>query len=91
MRLPNLAKTYEELGQYGKRAFYDGRIAKSVADCVQNAGGFLKVDDLLAHESEWMEPTYTLYNSTSTNKTYKVNFDRAQNQTDHSGPLLNLH
>lgn len=72
VRMPNLARTYEDLGQFGKSAFYNGRIAKSVVDCVQNGGGFLSLEDLSAHESEWLEPIYTLYKSKSDQITYKV-------------------
>jgi len=58
-----LAKTLEELarGQKGRRSFYEGDLAEIIAATVQEAGGFLTVEDLAAHRSEWVDPVSTTY------------------------------
>ena len=58
---PGLANTLEAIGAQGRDAFYRGRIAKSMADFVQKHGGFLSVEDLAEHKSEWVEPVSTDY------------------------------
>ena len=55
-RNENLARTYERIAQGGRDAFYDGETARTIADFVQQHGGFLSVDDLRTHSSEWVEP-----------------------------------
>ncbi|KAF8456440.1 nucleophile aminohydrolase [Kalaharituber pfeilii] len=59
MRMPNMAKTYRELGQKGKKAFYEGRIAEEIVKAVQARGGVLSLEDLARHGeigSEVMKP-----------------------------------
>jgi len=51
-----LARTLEILGRRGRDAFYRGEIAETIARAVQDAGGFLTVDDLGRHAGTWVEP-----------------------------------
>ena len=60
-RNPGLASTYETIARQGRDGFYKGEIAKTIADCVQQAGGFLSVRDLADHQSEWVEPVSANY------------------------------
>ena len=58
---PDLASTLEKIAQGGKDAFYQGEVAKTIAESVQAQGGFLSVEDLSSHISEWVEPISTNY------------------------------
>ena len=58
---PRLAKTLTAIAEGGRDAFYRGEIARRVAAEVQRAGGFLSVEDLAAHRSDWVEPVSTRY------------------------------
>jgi len=56
-----LANTYSKIAKGGKDAFYKGEIAKTMADFIQEQGGFLSKKDLANHTSEWVEPISTNY------------------------------
>ena len=58
---PDLAATYRRLAEGGRDAFYRGEMASTIADFVQAQGGFLSVEDLAAHRSEWVEPVSVNY------------------------------
>ena len=58
---PYLANTYRSLAEDGRDAFYKGKIAKTIADFIQEQGGFLTVKDLKNHTSEWVTPVSTNY------------------------------
>ena len=45
----------------GAKGFYEGEIAQTIANFVQDQGGFLSYDDLKNHKSEWIEPVSTNY------------------------------
>jgi gamma-glutamyltranspeptidase / glutathione hydrolase len=60
-RNPNLAATFRKVTEGGKRAFYEGEIAESIAGTVCQAGGCLTVEDLAAHLSTWDTPISTTY------------------------------
>lgn len=60
-RNPDLANTYKQLANDGRDAFYEGEIARTIGNFVQEHGGFLSYEDLAAHESEWVEPVSTNY------------------------------
>ncbi len=60
-RQPNLARTLEVLARGGRDAFYKGEIARRIVDYCQKNGGFLTMEDLAAHRSEWVEPISTTY------------------------------
>ncbi|BFZ03112.1 hypothetical protein BsWGS_06151 [Bradybaena similaris] len=61
MRNPHLAKTLKELATYGKKGFYQGRIARAVADVVHQHGGLISYEDMVAHESTFDEPISVNY------------------------------
>ena len=58
---PFLASTLKEIAKKGRKGFYRGIIAKSISDFIGNQGGFLSVDDLKSHKSNWVEPVSTNY------------------------------
>jgi len=58
---PDLANTLRTIVKNGKKGFYEGEIAQTIANFVQDQGGFLSYDDLKNHKSEWIEPVSTNY------------------------------
>ncbi|MGI8866405.1 MAG: gamma-glutamyltransferase family protein, partial [Rubrobacteraceae bacterium] len=60
-RQPNLAETIAAVMQDGADAFYEGPIARSMADAAQDAGGYLSEGDLTSHETLWVDPISTDY------------------------------
>jgi gamma-glutamyltranspeptidase / glutathione hydrolase len=58
---PHLAFTLERIAKGGRDAFYTGEIARRIADYVQAQGGYLSVEDLASHRSDWVEPVSTRY------------------------------
>ncbi|MGW8224305.1 MAG: gamma-glutamyltransferase family protein [Anaerolineales bacterium] len=60
-RNPGLARTFRTVAEGGKKAFYQGPIAESIAQVVEMAGGCLGVSDLANHQSTWENPISTTY------------------------------
>src|SRR5207237_7652959 len=60
-RHPNLARTLQLLASEGKDAFYRGDIARRIVQFSQATGGFLTLEDLASHTTEWVEPLRTDY------------------------------
>ncbi|MGE3539565.1 MAG: gamma-glutamyltransferase [Candidatus Tectimicrobiota bacterium] len=60
-RQPNLARTLQLLAAEGKEAFYRGDIARRIVQFAQATGGFLELEDLASHTTEWVEPLRTDY------------------------------
>ena len=58
---PDLANTLRTIVKNGKKGFYEGEIAHTIANFIQDQGGFLSYDDLKRHKSEWIEPVFTNY------------------------------
>ncbi len=58
---PYLANTYRKIARGGRDVFYKGEIAKTIVDFMQEQGGFLSIEDLAAHRSEWIEPVSVNY------------------------------
>ena len=58
---PNLASTYKKIAAGGRDAFYKGDIAKTIDAYMAEHGGFLTVEDLAKHTSEWVTPLATNY------------------------------
>ena len=56
-----LGDTYNKIAKGGRNAFYNGPIAKTIAEFIQSQGGFLSEKDLANHRSEWVEPVSTNY------------------------------
>ena len=55
MRNVTLANSFEQIVEYGKDAFYKGKIAEEIVAAVQSKGGLLTLDDLAIHKSEWVK------------------------------------
>jgi len=60
-RNPALARSYRDIAQEGRDAFYRGRIARELAAYSHRVGGLLALKDLEDHRSEWVEPVSTNY------------------------------
>jgi len=60
-RNPRLASTLRTIAKEGRDAYYKGDIARTIAQTVQDAGGFITYEDLAAHQSEWVDPVSTTY------------------------------
>lgn len=60
-RNPDLANTYRLLGKKGRKAFYEGEIARTIDAYMKRIGGDLSYEDLAAHKGEWVEPVGTNY------------------------------
>jgi gamma-glutamyltranspeptidase / glutathione hydrolase len=60
-RNPGLARTFRNIADGGKQAFYQGEIAEAIARVVQEAGGCLTLEDLAVHTSTWDQPISTTY------------------------------
>ena len=58
---PDLAKTLRVIAKKGKKGFYEGEVANSIANFIQDQGGFLSYDDLKNRKSEWIDPVSTNY------------------------------
>lgn len=58
---PGLANTLDKIAKGGRDAFYKGDIAKTVADYMEQLGGFLSEKDFADHTSEWVEPVSVNY------------------------------
>lgn len=58
---PQLASTLRTIAKGGRDAFYEGDIARTIADFIQEQGGFLSYEDLASHSSEWVEPVSANY------------------------------
>ena len=58
---PNLARTYELIAKEGKKAFYEGSIARQIVDYSSNHGGFFSMKDFTDHRSIWVDPVSTNY------------------------------
>jgi gamma-glutamyltranspeptidase/glutathione hydrolase len=57
----NLARTLETIALEGRDVFYEGDIARTIADYMQANEGFLTFEDLSTHQSEWVDPLSTNY------------------------------
>ena len=55
-RAPTLARCLARLAERGSRDYYEGDIARSIADHAAQTGGALGLDDLTSHRAEWVAP-----------------------------------
>ena len=62
MRIPTLGATLRAIAEEGPQYFYQGDFAARLCEHVQRYGGWLTVEDLAAHQSDWDEPIHTDYN-----------------------------
>lgn len=61
LRNPELANSLEIIATQGKQGFYEGDIARALADFVEAEGGHLRYDDFAAHTSTWVDPLRAEY------------------------------
>ncbi len=61
IRNPDLAWSYKQIARHGRKAFYEGEIAKRILKCSAGLGGTLNAEDLKKFSSEWAEPIATTY------------------------------
>ena len=60
-RNPALARTLATLAEDGRDALYGGDLGARLCAFVQEHGGFLVLQDLTAHRSDWVEPVSVNY------------------------------
>jgi gamma-glutamyltranspeptidase/glutathione hydrolase len=60
-RNPSLANTLELIAKGGRDVFYKGEIARTIAAFMKEQGGFISLEDLASHTSEWVEPVSSSY------------------------------
>jgi gamma-glutamyltranspeptidase / glutathione hydrolase len=60
-RQRNLARTWRALGKNGRDYYYTGDLARKIVAASDAGGGYLKLPDLAAYRSEWMEPITAEY------------------------------
>jgi gamma-glutamyltranspeptidase/glutathione hydrolase len=58
---PNLARSYREIAQGGRDAFYRGRIARDIVAFSDHTGGLFTLNDFTDHTSTWVDPVGTTY------------------------------
>jgi gamma-glutamyltranspeptidase/glutathione hydrolase len=60
-RNPDLANTLETIAENGTEAFYEGEIARTIADYAERTGGYLRMEDFREHEANWVDPVSVDY------------------------------
>ncbi|MCX8277265.1 MAG: gamma-glutamyltransferase [Dehalococcoidia bacterium] len=60
-RNPNLARTYKQIADLGRDAFYEGDIAREIARYSEEHDGLLTYEDLKRHKVEWQAPVAVNY------------------------------
>ena len=59
--LPDHAATLEEIGKTNAESFYTGRLARRIDAESRKYGGYLRYEDLAAHEASWVKPVSVNY------------------------------
>jgi len=52
----DLARSFQQIATYGAGVVHGGGIGLAIHEAMQEADGFLTIDDLAANEAEWWEP-----------------------------------
>ena len=60
-RNPYLARTYREIAEKGRDAYYNGRIAREIVEYSERVGGLFSPKDFEDQTSTWVEPVSTTY------------------------------
>ena len=60
-----LAETLERIAKYGKAGFYEGPVADDLVARVQETGGIITHEDLLAYQPVWRDPIHFKYKDLS--------------------------
>lgn len=55
------ARTLREIASTGAESFYSGNLANQMAQFAADTGGYLSLDDLKNHRSDWVEPISLKY------------------------------
>jgi gamma-glutamyltranspeptidase/glutathione hydrolase len=58
---PGLAKAYRLLAEKGRDSFYRGEIAQEIDSFMRANGGYLRLEDLKSHRSDWVKPVSSNY------------------------------
>lgn len=58
---PDLANTLELIASGGRDAYYRGPIARTIDAYMRRIGGWLRYEDLAAHQGEWIDPVCAPY------------------------------
>ncbi len=56
LRYPVLANTLRRIAENGRDGFYKGETAKTLANFIQEKGGFITEEDLAKYEAKWRQP-----------------------------------
>ena len=56
-----LANTLTTIAKAGRKAFYEGEMAKKIASFIQERGGFITTEDLANYEAVWRQPVIFNY------------------------------
>lgn len=57
----DLARCFRQIASSGRKAFYEGEIAKRILKCSAALGGTMTADDLKQYSAQWVEPISTTY------------------------------
>ena len=60
-RNPDLARSYRQIAEGGRAAYYEGEIARAIDSYFRRIGGWIDRTDLAAHAGEWVTPLRTPY------------------------------
>jgi len=60
-RNTDLASSLKQVARYGRKALYEGEIAKRILATSQALGGAMTAEDLAKFSSKWVEPISTTY------------------------------
>ncbi len=58
---PDLANTLELIARDGRDAYYRGPVARTIDRYMRRIGGWLRYEDLAAHQGEWVDPVCAPY------------------------------
>ncbi|MGE0740168.1 MAG: gamma-glutamyltransferase family protein [Hyphomonadaceae bacterium] len=58
---PDLANTLELIARDGRDAYYRGPVARTIDAYMRRIGGWLRYEDLAAHQGEWVDPVCAPY------------------------------
>lgn len=61
IRNPGLANTLETIGREGRHGFYDGDVADTLVNYINERGGFFTKSDLQTQRAEWDKPLVGQY------------------------------
>lgn len=53
---PDLANTFKRIAKNGPETFYGGELGQQIVAGLDELGGFITIDDLARHKSQWVEP-----------------------------------